>query len=96
MNARRPEKKQKIDTIEKLAGLVVESMEDLRSDMSGRFDAIGDQISALQERVTAVESKIAGLHRRIDQELDLRKQHDVRLTRIERHLQLPEAHDGRL
>ena len=90
MPARRAQKK-KIDTIEKLAGLVVESMHDLRSDMSGRFDALGDQISALQERVTAVESKIAGLHRRIDQELDLRKRHDVRLTRVERHLQLPKA-----
>jgi hypothetical protein len=30
-------------------------------------------------------------HRRIDQELDTRKQHDVRLTRIERHLELPKA-----
>jgi hypothetical protein len=83
--------KGKIDTIEKLAGLVVESMDDLRTDMNARFDAIGDQISAVQDRVTAVESKIAGLHRRIDQELDTRKQHDVRLTRIEQHLQLPEA-----
>jgi hypothetical protein len=57
MTARRPQKK--IDTIEKLAELVVESMEDLRSDMSGHFDVVGDQLSALQERVTAVESKIA-------------------------------------
>lgn len=89
MIARRSQKK--IDTIEKLAVLVSESIEDLRSDMSGRFDALGDQVSAVQDRVTAVESKIAGLHRRIDQELDTRKQHDVRLTRIERHLQLPEA-----
>jgi predicted nucleic acid-binding Zn-ribbon protein len=89
MTARRSQKK--IDTIEKLAELVVDSMDDLRSDMSGRFDSIGDQISALQERVAAVESKIAGLHRRIDQELDVRKQHDVRLSRIERHLQLPET-----
>ena len=83
--------RKKIDTIEKLAELVVESMDDLRSDVSGRFDVLGDQVSAVQDRVTAVESKIAGLHRRIDQELDTRKQHDVRLTRIERHLQLPEA-----
>jgi hypothetical protein len=90
MIARRLQRK-KIDTLEKLAELVVESTEGLRSEMSGRFDGIGDQISALQERGTAVESKIAGLHRRIDQELDLRKQHHVRLTRIERHLQLPEA-----
>ena len=83
--------KEKIDTIEKLAALVVESMDDLRSEVGARFDRIGDQIAALQDRVTAIESKIAGLHRRIDQELDTRKQHDVRLTRIERHLQLPEA-----
>jgi hypothetical protein len=47
MSARRPEKKQKIDTIEKLAGLVVESMEDLRSEMSRRFDGIGDQLLSL-------------------------------------------------
>lgn len=65
MPSRSPKKK--IDTIEKLAGLVVESLDDMRSEMSARFDIIGDQISALQERVTAVESKIAGLHRRIDQ-----------------------------
>ncbi len=94
MTARRPKKK--IDTIEKLAALVVDSMDDLRSDMNGRFDVLSDQMSAVQDRVTAVESKIAGLHRRIDQELDTRKQHDVRLTRIERHLQMPEAHGGRL
>ncbi len=66
-------------------------MDDLRSDMNTRFDAMSDQISAVQDRGTAVESKIAGLHRRIDQELDTRKQHDVRLTRIERHVQLPEV-----
>ena len=78
-------------TVEKLATLVVESMEDLRSDMGGRIDHVGDQVAALLDRVTAVESKIAGLHRRFDQELDTRKQHDVRLTRIERHIQLPEA-----
>lgn len=45
MSDRRPRKK-RIDTIEKLAELVV-------------------------------ESNIAGLHRRIDQEIDTRKQHDV-------------------
>ena len=89
MTARRSPKK--IDTIEKLAALVVESIDDLRSEMSGQFEALGDKVSALQDRVSAVESKIAGLHRRIDQELDTRKQHDLRLTRIERHLQLPEA-----
>ncbi len=83
--------RKKIDTVEKLAALVVESMDDLRADMTGRFDGISDQVSALQDRVTAVESKIAGLHRRIDQELDFRKQHEVRLTKIERHLQLPET-----
>ena len=83
--------KKKIDTIEKLAALVVESLEDLRTDMSMRLDQLGDRISALTERTTALESKIAGLHRRIDSELDLRKQHDVRLTRIERHLRLSEA-----
>lgn len=90
MTKRRPRRK-KIDTIEKLAELVAESMHDFRSDMNGRLDELGDQISAVQERVAAVESKIAGLHRRIDQELDTRKQHDVRLTRIEQHLELPEA-----
>lgn len=90
MSGRRPRKK-KIDTIEKLAELVAESLHDLRSDLGGRLDELGDQLSAVQERVAAVESKIAGLHRRIDQDLDTRKQHDVRLTRIERHLQLPEA-----
>jgi hypothetical protein len=62
MSARRTQKK-KIDTIEKLAALVAESMEDLRTDMGTRFDGIGDQISALR----------------------------VRLSRIERHLELPEA-----
>ena len=46
-------------------------MDDLRSDMSGRFDILGDQISALQDRGTAVESKIAGLHRRIDPKMIL-------------------------
>ena len=56
----------KIDTIEKVAELVVDSMGDLRSDMSGRFDVLGDQVSAMQARVTAVESKIAGLHWRIE------------------------------
>ena len=90
MSDRRPRRK-KIDTIEKLAELVAESMHDLRSDLSGRLDGLGDQLSAVQERLAAVESKIAGLHRRIDQELDTRKQHDVRLTRIQRHLELPEA-----
>ena len=89
MTAGRSQKK--IDTIEKLAGLVVESMDDLGSDMSGRFDVLGDQVSAVDGRVAAVESKVAGLHRRIDQDLNTRKQHDVRLTRIEQHLQLPEA-----
>ena len=66
-------------------------MDEQHNDMSAHFDRLSDQLSALQDRVTAVESKIAGLHRRIDQELDTRKQHDVRLTRIERHLQLPKA-----
>ncbi len=84
--ALRKQKARKIDTIEKLAGLLVESLEDLRSDMNKRFDGIGDQMSAMQERLTAVEGKIAGLHRRIDNELDIRKQHDVRLSKIERHL----------
>ena len=79
------------DSIEKLAQLVVDSMDELRSDMNGRFDTVGDQLSALQDRITGVESKIAGLHRRIDLELDTRKQHDVRLTRIERQLGLTEA-----
>ena len=88
--ARRP-KAEKIDSIEKLARLVVDSIEDLRSDLAARSDRLGDQLAALQDRVTAVESKIAGLHRRIDQELDMRKQHDVRLTRIEQHLELNET-----
>ena len=39
MTARRSQRK-KIDTIDKLAELVVESMEELRSDMTGRFDTI--------------------------------------------------------
>ena len=89
--AKRASHQKKVDTIEKLAQLVVDSMEDLRSDMNRRFDGVGDQVAALQDRITAVESKIAGLHRRIDQELDTRKQHNVRLTRIERQLQMPEA-----
>lgn len=84
--AQRKQQKKKIDTVEKLAELLVESLEDLRSDMNGRFDRLGDRMSAVEERLTAVEGKIAGLHRRIDNELDTRKQHDVRLTKIERHL----------
>jgi predicted nucleic acid-binding Zn-ribbon protein len=84
--AQRKQHTKKIDTVEKLAELLVESVEDLRSDMDGRFDRLGDRMSAVEERLTAVESKIAGLHRRIDNELDIRKQHDVRLTRIEKQL----------
>ena len=80
-----------VDSVEKLARLLVDSMDEQHNDMSAQFDRLSDQLSALQDRVTAVESKIAGLHRRIDLELDTRKQHDVRLTRIERHIQLPEA-----
>jgi len=77
----------KVDTIEKLALLVVESFEEMRADIT----KLGDRITAVEDRLTAVESKIAGLHRRIDMELDQRKTHGVRLTRIERHLKLPEA-----
>ncbi|MDP2648776.1 MAG: hypothetical protein Q8P19_02645 [bacterium] len=92
MNARKKPAKKKIDTVEKLAVLVADSIEDLRGDMHGRMDGIGDQISALQDRVSAVEGKIAGLHRRrIDQELDTRKQHAVRLASIARRLELPEV-----
>ena len=83
---KRTQHKKKIDTVEKLAELLVESLEDLRSDMNGSFDRLGDRMSAVEERLTAVEGKIAGLHRRIDNELDIRKQHDVRLTKIEQHL----------
>jgi hypothetical protein len=39
----------------------------------------------------AVEGKIAGLHRRIDNQLDVRKQHDVRLTWVEQRLGLSKA-----
>jgi hypothetical protein len=78
--------RKKIETVGKLAALFVESLEDLRTDMNGRFDRLGDRMSAVEERLTAVEGKIAGLHRRIDNELDVRKQHDVQLTKIERHL----------
>jgi hypothetical protein len=84
MGQRKQQKK--IDTVEKLAALLVESLEDLRTDMTERFDRLGDRMSAVEERLTGVEGKIAGLHRRIDNELDIRKQHDVRLTKIERHL----------
>jgi hypothetical protein len=35
--------RKKIDTIEKLAELFVESMGDLRSDMNDRFDVLGDK-----------------------------------------------------
>jgi hypothetical protein len=64
-------------------------MEDLRSDINVRFDQSHDRITALNDRVAAVEGKIAGLHRRIDAEFDSRKQHDVRLSRIEKRLGLP-------
>jgi hypothetical protein len=80
-------RKKKIDTIEKLAALVVEGFEEMRVDIT----KLGGRLSAVEDRLTAVESKIAGLHRRIDMELDQRKQHDVRLTRIERHVKLSEA-----
>lgn len=39
---------------EKLAALVVESLEDLRSGMNGRFDRLGDRMSAVEERCAIV------------------------------------------
>ena len=80
-----------VDSVEKLARLLVDSMDEQHNDVSAHFDRLSDQLSALQDRVTAVESKIAGLHRRIDQELDTRKQHEVRLARVEKRLELSDV-----
>ena len=60
----RPSQTKNVDTIEELAE-PVENMDDVSSDVNGRFADIGNQISALQQRLTAVEGKITGLHRRI-------------------------------
>ena len=82
MTTNRP-RRRKVDTVEKLAALVVESFEEMRGDMT----KLGDRMSAVEDRLTAVESKIAGLHRRIDNELDTRKRHVILAgTAIEREI----------
>ena len=55
--AQRKQQKKKIDTVEKLAVVVVESFDELRGDMT----KLGDRMSAIEDRLTAVEGKIAGL-----------------------------------
>ena len=83
--------KRKIDTLEKLATLMVEGFEDLRTEMRGRFTQVDDELHA-------VRSELADIHRRIDrlEEIGARqagyaKEIDHLLTRvskIEKHLRL--------
>ena len=64
-------------SIEKFAQTVSEEIADVREE-------IGGLRQEMQNGFTAVGSKVDGVHQRLDEELDKRKQLDVKVTRIEK------------
>ena len=63
--------KKKVDTIEKLAMLVVNGFSDMDSrfsDMDLRFVEMKDMLKNMDKRLTAIESKVFGIEHRLDSE----------------------------
>jgi predicted RNase H-like nuclease (RuvC/YqgF family) len=84
--------KAKITTIEGLAAAMAEGFADVaaRFDaMDAKFDALASDVRDLDRRLTAVESKLDGILRRLDDEamerMDVRSL-QARMDRIEEHL----------
>jgi len=78
--------KKKIDTVEKLAGLVLQEFADLRGEMSTGFSRAERSLKEVERRIAALEMKVSGIDRRLDSEamerLDI-KSLFARLTKLE-------------
>ena len=96
-------KKERIDTIEKLASLMAEGFEhvDTRLDgMDARFDAIDGSLDNINARLRHIENELVDIHRLLDRleeqgasNASFAKEIDslmARVVAIERHLNIHE------